>query len=130
MTQSKDDRDRNDLRKLPMMPIRDKVIFPHSMAPFVIGRELSVRALEEALNGDRKIFLAAQYDARVDEPRADDISSIGTIGNIVQSIRMPNGNIEVLIEGLERAHAVEVNNSGGFFVATVSTAKIDLEPSL
>jgi len=90
---------------------------------------LSVRALEEALNGDRKIFLAAQYDARVDEPR-DDISSIGTIGNIVQSIRMPNGNIEVLIEGLERAHAVEVNNSGGFFVATVSTAKIDLEPSL
>ena len=82
-------------RKLPMMPIREMVIFPHMMAPFVVGRESSVRALEEALNGDRKIFLATQHDASVDEPTADDIYSVGTIGNIVQSVRMPDGNIKV-----------------------------------
>ncbi len=129
MTQSKESRDRNDLRKLPMMPIRDMVIFPHMMTPFVVGRESSVRALEEALNGDRKIFLATQHDARVDEPQAEDIFPVGTIGNIVQSVKMPDGNIKVLVEGLERARAVEMNDSDGFFVATVSTVKVEFEPS-
>src|SRR6187402_223569 len=106
-------------RKLPMMPIRDMVIFPHMMTPFVVGRESSVRALEEALTGDRKIFLATQHDASIDEPSADDIFETGTIGNIVQSVKMPDGNIKVLVEGLERAKAVEVNDADGFFVATV-----------
>ena len=87
-------------RKLPMMPIREMVIFPHMMAPFVVGRESSVRALEEALNGDRRIFLATQHDASVDEPTADDIYTVGVIGNIVQSVRMPDGNINVLFEGV------------------------------
>jgi ATP-dependent Lon protease len=136
LTQSKESRDRNDLRegrerndlrKLPMMPIRDMVIFPHMMTPFVVGRESSVRALEEALNGDRKIFLATQHDARVDEPSAEDIYPVGTIGNIVQSVKMPDGNIKVLVEGLERARAVEMNDSDGFFVATVSTVKVEFE---
>ena len=112
-----------------MMPIRDMVIFPHMMTPFVVGRESSVRALEEALNGDRKIFLATQHDARVDEPQAEDIYPVGTIGNIVQSVKMPDGNIKVLVEGLERARAVEMNDSDGFFVATVSTVKTEFEPS-
>ena len=127
MTQSKEVKEKNDLRKLPMMPIRDMVIFPYMMTPFVVGRESSVRALEEALNGDRKIFLATQHDARIDEPKADDIYAVGTIGNIVQSVKMPDGNIKVLVEGLERAKAVELNDSDGFFVATVRTGKFDLE---
>jgi ATP-dependent Lon protease len=127
VTQSRESRDRNELRKLPMMPIRDMVIFPHMMTPFVVGRESSVRALEEALNGDRKIFLATQHDARVDEPQAEDIFPVGTIGNIVQSVKMPDGNIKVLVEGLERARAVEMNDSDGFFVATVSTVKLEFE---
>ena len=96
-----------DVRKLPMMPIRDMVIFPHMMTPFVVGRESSVRALEEALSGDRKIFLATQHDASVDEPNADDIYETGTIGNIVQSVKMPDGNIKVLVEGVERARATD-----------------------
>ena len=116
-------------RKLPMMPIREMVIFPHMMAPFVVGRESSVRALEEALNGDRKIFLAAQHDASVDEPTADDIYTIGVIGNIVQSVRMPDGNIKVLVEGVERASASEVNDEDGFFVATVRISKAELVSS-
>ena len=127
MPPAKDNREKNDLRKLPMMPIRDMVIFPYMMTPFVVGRESSVRALEEALNGDRKIFLATQHDASIDEPRADDIYTVGTIGNIVQSVKMPDGNIKVLVEGLERAKAVEMNDSDGFFVATVRTGKGMLE---
>ena len=116
-----------EVRKLPMMPIRDMVIFPHMMTPFVVGRESSVRALEEALTGDRKIFLATQHDASVDEPSADDIYETGTIGNIVQSVRMPDGNIKVLVEGVERARSMEVNDEDGFFVATVRTGKTQLE---
>ncbi|HEY4380281.1 MAG TPA: endopeptidase La [Acidobacteriaceae bacterium] len=116
-----------EVRKLPMMPIRDMVIFPHMMTPFVVGRESSVRALEEALTGDRKIFLATQHDASVDEPSADDIYETGTIGNIVQSVRMPDGNIKVLVEGVERARSIEVTDEDGFFVATVRTGKTQLE---
>ena len=121
-----------DVRKLPMMPIRDMVIFPHMMTPFVVGRESSVRALEEALTGDRKIFLATQHDASVDEPSAGDIYETGTIGNIVQSVKMPDGNIKVLVEGVERARAIEVNDEDGFFVATVRTGKtqLDLTPAV
>jgi ATP-dependent Lon protease len=127
VTQAKETRDKSDLRKLPMMPIRDMVIFPYMMTPFVVGRESSVRALEEALTGDRKIFLATQHDAGIDEPRPEDIYSVGTIGNIVQSVKMPDGNIKVLVEGLERAKAVEMNDSDGFFVATVRVANRQLE---
>jgi ATP-dependent Lon protease len=127
VTQAKETRDKGDLRKLPMMPIRDMVIFPYMMTPFVVGRESSVRALEEALTGDRKIFLATQHDAGIDEPRPEDIYSVGTIGNIVQSVKMPDGNIKVLVEGLERAKAVEMNDSDGFFVATVRVANRQLE---
>src|SRR5665213_2449889 len=114
-------------RKLPMMPIREMVIFPHMMAPFVVGRESSVRALEEALTGDRRIFLATQHDASVDEPTADDIYTVGVIGNIVQSVRMADGNIKVLVEGVERARSSEVNDEDGFFVATVRTSRVQLE---
>jgi ATP-dependent Lon protease len=115
-----------------MMPIREMVIFPHMMIPFVVGRESSVRALEEALTGDRKIFLATQHDASVDDPSADDIFETGTIGNIVQSVKMPDGNIKVLVEGVERARAIEVNDEDGFFVATVRTGKtlLDLTPAV
>src|SRR6201992_445361 len=122
-------KEKSDVRKLPMMPIRDMVIFPHMMTPFVVGRESSVRALEEALTGDRKIFLATQHDASIDEPSADDIYETGTIGNIVQSVRMPDGNIKVLVEGVERARATEVNADDGFFVATVRTSRAELQPT-
>jgi ATP-dependent Lon protease len=119
----KESRERGEMRKLPMMPIREMVIFPYMMTPFIVGRESSVRALEEALNGDRRIFLATQHDASIDEPKAEDVYPVGTIGNIVQSVKMPDGNIKVLVEGLERAKSVEINDSDGFFVATVRVPK-------
>src|SRR6201989_1945152 len=93
---------KTDTKRLPMIPIRDVVIFPFMMTPFVVGRESSVRALEEALLADKKIFLATQHDASVDEPRPDEIYSVGTVANIVQSLKQPDGNIKVLVEGVGR----------------------------
>jgi len=116
-----------DTHKLPMMPIRDMVIFPTMMTPFVVGRESSVRALEEALNGDRRIFLATQHDAAVDEPDAKEIFQVGTICNVVQSVKMPDGNIKVLVEGVERAKWTEIHTADGFFVASVRVPKVTLE---
>jgi ATP-dependent Lon protease len=114
-------KEKPETRRLPMMPIRDVVIFPHMMTPFVVGRESSVRALEEALGTERKIFLATQHDASVDEPRPEDIYQVGTIANIVQNVRMPDGNIKVLVEGLERARIVSVAAEDGYYRATLRT---------
>ncbi len=111
-----------------MMPIREVVIFPHMMTPFVVGRESSVRALEEALASDRKIFLAAQHDASVDEPRPDEIFSVGTVANIVQSVKQSDGNIKVLVEGIERGKILSVSEDEGFFRATVRTTNFRIEP--
>jgi ATP-dependent Lon protease len=119
-----------ETRRLPMMPIRDVVIFPHMMTPFVVGRESSVRALEEALATDKKIFLATQHDATVDDPRPEDIYQVGTVANIVQSVRMPDGNIKVLVEGVERGRIVSVSEDEGFFRAVVRTVPQKVEPSL
>jgi ATP-dependent Lon protease len=110
-----------------MMPIRDVVIFPFMMTPFVVGRESSVRALEEALAGDKKIFLATQHDASIDEPKPNEIYQVGTIVNIVQSLKLPDGNIKVLVEGLERGKILQVVDTDGYFEATVRTAKYGTE---
>lgn len=118
-----------ETRRLPMMPIRDVVIFPHMMTPFVVGRESSVRALEEALASDKKIFLATQHDATVDDPSPEDIYQVGTIASIVQSVRMPDGNIKVLVEGIERGKIVSVSDEEGFFRALVRPVPQKVEPS-
>ncbi len=110
-----------------MMPIRDVVIFPYMMTPFVVGRESSVRALEEALIGDKKIFLATQHDASVDEPRPDEIYSVGTVANIVQSLKQPDGNIKVLVEGVERGKIISVSEEEGYFRAVVKTTTFKVE---
>ena len=120
-------REKFETKKLPMMPIRDVVIFPHMMTPFVVGRESSVRALEEALASDKKIFLATQHDASIDEPKANEIYQVGTIVNIVQSLKLPDGNIKVLVEGLERGKILQVVDTDGYFEATVRTAKYGAE---
>jgi ATP-dependent Lon protease len=120
-------KEKSDTKRLPMMPIREVVIFPYMMTPFVVGRESSVRALEEAMAGDKKIFLAAQHDASVDEPEPNEIYTVGTIVNIVQSLRLPDGNIKVLVEGVERAKVVSVSDEEGFFRAIVRTANYKIE---
>ena len=94
-----------------MMPIRDVVIFPYMMTPFVVGRESSVRALEEALAADKKIFLATQHDASIDEPKPNEIYQVGTVVNIVQSLKLPDGNIKVLVEGIERGKILQITET-------------------
>src|SRR5271156_3287432 len=121
-------KDKTDAKRLPMMPIRDVVIFPYMMTPFVVGRDSSVRALEEALAADKKIFLATQHDASVDEPRPDEIFSVGTVANIVQSLKLPDGNIKVLVEGVERGKIISVSEDEGYFRALVKTFNFKVDP--
>ena len=113
-------KEKAEIRQLPMMPIRDVVIFPHMMTPFVVGRESSVWALEEALSGEKKIFLATQHDASIDDPNPDQIYQVGTIVSIIQSLKLPDGNIKVLVEGVERARLESVSEEDGFYRASVT----------
>src|SRR5512134_3833225 len=108
------DKDRMDvIETLPMVPLRDVVVFPHMMIPFVIGRQSSIKALEYALVKGKRIFLSAQHDATRDNPGPDEIYTLGTICNIVQSLKLPDGNVKVLVEGLERARALEFREESG-----------------
>src|ERR1700757_1351753 len=104
---------------LPIVPLRDVVIFPHMMMPYVIGRPSSVRALEHALATDKRIFQAAQHDASIDDPQPSDIYTMGCIANVVQSLKLPDGNFKLLVEGVERARAVEWKEDKGFYRVTV-----------
>jgi ATP-dependent Lon protease len=104
---------------LPIVPLRDVVVFPHMMMPFVIGRPSSTRALDHALGKDKRIFLAAQHDAAIDDPQPNDIFMMGCVANIVQSLKLPDGNIKVLVEGVERARAVEWKEDKGFYRVVV-----------
>src|SRR6201988_3771269 len=122
-------REKNEQRRVPMMPVRDLVIFPQMMNPFIVGRESSLRALEEALATDKKIFLATQHDASVDDPKPEEIYSVGTLANIVQSVRLPDGNLRVLVEGVERAKATQISTDEGFFRVTLKVIPNKAEPS-
>ncbi|MEQ1605836.1 MAG: endopeptidase La [Pyrinomonadaceae bacterium] len=110
----------SDIERFPMVPIRDVVIFPYTKVAFKIGRPSSVMALEQAMTGERQIFLATQHDATVDEPAADQIYQVGTLGRILQAQRQDNGQIKVVVEGRERGRSVRVEQgSDGMFYAHV-----------
>lgn len=109
-----------EIMKLPMIPLRDTVLFPGMMMPFLVGRQYSLKALEAALGSDRRLFLAAQHSAHTVNPGLEDIYSVGTVGVIVESIRYDESNTKVLIEGIERARVLEAGNEGYFSV----TAKL------
>ncbi len=114
---------------LPIVPLRDVVVFPHMMMPFVIGRPSSTRALEHALLKDKRIFLAAQHDASVDDPRPEDIYTMGCVANVVQSLKLPDGNIKVLVEGVDRARAIEWKEDKGFYRVVVKVLSKQREAS-
>ncbi|HVB88366.1 MAG TPA: endopeptidase La [Candidatus Dormibacteraeota bacterium] len=121
-------KEKSETRRVPMMPVREMVIFPEMMHPFIVGREASVRALEEALAGDKKIFLVTQHDASVDDPKPEEIYQVGTLANIVQSVKLPDGNIKVLVEGTERAKIVQVTSEEGYFRASIRVVPMKSEP--
>ena len=88
---------------VPVLPLRDVVVYPHMVIPLFVGREKSIRALEAAMDDDKKILLAAQKSAEVDDPQVEDIHEIGTLSTILQLLKLPDGTVKVLVEGAERA---------------------------
>ena len=101
--------------KIPLLPLRDVVIFPHMVAPLFVGREKSIRALEEAMKTDKKILLSAQIDAKTNDPGPEDIYKVGTIGTIVQMLRLPDGTVKILVEGVNRAKLIGYEDENKFF---------------
>ncbi len=102
--------------ELPLLPLRDLIIFPHLMMPLFVGREKSINALEEAISKQSDIILAAQKDAKTNNPEAKDIYTVGTIGTIIQLLKLPDGTVKVLVEGKRRVKIKEFVNNENFFV--------------
>ncbi|RJP82762.1 MAG: endopeptidase La [Desulfobacteraceae bacterium] len=100
---------------LPLLPLRDIVVFPHMVAPLFVGRKKSVSALTDAMNKDKSVFLATQIKAGIDNPKEKDISSIGTIGSVLQLLRLPDGTVKALVEGKTRARVVDFIKGEDFF---------------
>ena len=122
----------DNLESLPLVPLRDIVVFPYTMVPFVVGRRSSLLAVEQALLDNKKIFLATQRDAKIDNPQPEDINVIGTVANIVQSLKLPNGNIKLLVEGVARGRIIELQEENGGLMALLKIIdnRIDLTPEL
>jgi len=105
---------------LPLVPLRDMVVFPSIMAPFVVGRRASILALEATLaSSEKRIFLATQRDPKVDDPSMDEIYHIGVVATVVQNLKLPNQNVKVMVEGLSRAEIVSAEDADGYVAVTV-----------
>jgi ATP-dependent Lon protease len=103
----KDNRERGGaLMRLPLLPLRDIIVFPHMVVPLFVGRQRSIKALEEAVANNKLIFLTTQKDAKINDPAAEDMYQIGTVGNVVQLLRLPDGTVKVLVEGKKRGRIV------------------------
>ncbi len=128
----KDDDDRQEGADgsfaLPLLPLRDIIVFPHMVVPLFVGREKSINALEEAMNHDKQILLAAQKKAKTNEPSASDIFDVGTIGTIIQLLRLPDGTVKVLVEGKGRARIAKFVPNDDFFLCNVTPiTEVDTE---
>src|SRR5512132_3460350 len=105
---------------LPLVPLRDMVVFPSMMAPFVVGRRASIMALEATLSTtEKKIFLATQKDPKVDDPSMTEIYHVGVIATVVQNLKLPNQNVKVMVEGLTRGEIIGSHESSGFVTVAV-----------
>ena len=120
-------------RTLPALPLRDIIVFPHMVSQLFVGREKSIAALDEAMAHDKEVFLAAQKSAKTNEPTPDDIYAVGTVGTIVQLLRLADGTVKVLVEGRQRARTRRYLESGDYFLAEieeipeVSEADVEVE---
>ncbi|WP_018234037.1 endopeptidase La [Thioalkalivibrio thiocyanodenitrificans] len=108
------------LQAVPVLPLRDVVVYPHMVIPLFVGREKSIRALDAAMANNKQILLVAQQSAEVDEPGADEIHRIGTLSTILQLLKLPDGTIKVLVEGSERARIVDMVDNEEHFAAQIA----------
>jgi ATP-dependent Lon protease len=106
-------------RVLPLLPLRDIIVFPHMVSQLFVGRERSINALDAAMTRDKEIFLAAQKNAKTNEPTPDDIFQVGTVGTIMQLLRLPDGTVKVLVEGKRRARIKKFPQSEEYFLVEV-----------
>jgi len=108
--------------RVPLLPLRDIIVFPHMVMPLFVGRQRSIKALEEATQKQSPIFLSSQKDAKTNEPTEEDIYKTGTVGTVVQMLKLPDGTVKVLIEGKRRAKIVRFVNSPDFFLVEIEEA--------
>jgi len=103
--------------EVPVLPLRDVVVYPHMVIPLFVGREKSIQALDAAMQDNKQILLVAQKSADIDDPAIEDVHEIGTLATILQLLKLPDGTIKVLVEGAQRARIEGMKESGTFFVA-------------
>ena len=109
--------------RVPLLPLRDIIVFPHMVVPLFVGRQRSIKALEEATQKQSPIFLSSQKDAKTNEPTEEDIYKIGTLGSVVQMLKLPDGTVKVLIEGKKRAKVARFVSNPDFFLVEVDEAQ-------
>src|SRR5574340_358487 len=112
--------------RVPLLPLRDIIVFPHMVVPLFVGRQKSIKALEEAMNKQKYILLAAQREAKTHEPSEDDIFRVGTLGTVVQLLRLPDGTVKVLVEGKKRARILRYLEETEYFLVVAEEIE---EPS-
>ena len=105
---------------LPLLPLRDVVVFPHMVIPLFVGRPKSIKALEVAMEAGRQIMLVAQKAAGKDEPKPDDMFEVGCVSSILQMLKLPDGTVKVLVEGHQRAQVNRIEEGETFFSANVT----------
>ena len=113
--------------KYPVLPLRDIVVYPKMIVPLFVGREKSIRALQEVVDGDQNIVLVTQKDASVEEPKEGDVYKVGTLGTVLQLLRLPDGTVKVLVEGLERVKLDKIFDDDAFMAANI-TVMPDIQP--
>lgn len=111
---------------MPVLPLRDVVVYPHMVIPLFVGREKSIRCLDEAMDRDKQVFLVAQKDASVDEPQAEDIYQVGVVASILQMLKLPDGTVKVLVEGKQRGQVAQFDDHDEFFHGDVEL--LDVAP--
>jgi ATP-dependent Lon protease len=108
-------------KKIPLLPIRDIVVFPSMVLPLFVGREMSIKAIEVALEGNRMIFLSSQKDINVENPAPSDLYSIGTVGVIMRMLKLPDGRIKILVQGVSRAKTAKFVQKEPFYLVEIKT---------
>ena len=130
MTEEQDDNNLNKTNIIPLLPLRDVVVFPHMIVPLFVGREKSIAALESAMKYEKGIFMVAQKNAKKDDPAQEDIYQVGTIGIIIQLLRLPDGTVKVLVEGKARGVIQEYLKNDDFFLVKVADiGDVDDDPN-
>ena len=128
MATDKENNENNEvINNIPVLTLRDVVVYPHMVIPLFVGREKSIRSLDEAMENNKQILLVAQKSAEVDEPGPDDVFEVGTLATILQLLKLPDGTLKVLVEGVERVNIESMDPAGDYFTADISVIPVDTD---